>query len=217
MSTDIKSISFTTFGWDTLTAEENVLAWYSENSSLVERYFDIPPDFDDWDADAIRSDMFEYLEAPTHASELPDALSYIDQAALATQQELTPLDVECFLIGNAKCVHVLTRHRVSDVVGYSATIFLLFSDRFWTVGIGVNDPDFAGEREERLLGSCSISSNWVTLRTRRLILMTRHGIGIIPRENDALSKIRKLASGLRESIVLGAEVLNLEPFQPPQD
>jgi hypothetical protein len=218
---NLNSIEFETFGWNLVVDEESVRGWQQENASLAIRYFDVPPDFDAWDAESIRLDMLEYqgyLESPSFDArnfELPDELSYIDPSMLPSQ--MSPLEVDCFLIEGAKCVFVLTRHRASDTVGYTAMIFILFDVCFWLLAIEMDERDYVGKREGAVARIVldSIEPDDVSGATFDPYDRTWDGLLLI--ENDPLTQIRSLADALRESIRLSESIVQLAPFNPEAD
>ena len=218
---DLNRIRFSTFEWETFAHEVNVRAWRHGDSSLVERYLELAPDFESWDASRIRSDMIEfqdYVESPSFDVgdlEIPKALQSIDFTRFPTGMNV--LDVECFEIDNARCVLTLTRHRIEDVAHFSALIFVLFSECFWLFGIEIEANELVGAREGAVAGVVIDQRASGVLGNSRFDPYDSKWDGLIPLEDDPLTRIRILVQELRQSIQLDESLLDLATFRPTDD
>jgi TPR repeat protein len=213
----LDSISFDTFGWERMPDASGQRYWQSaDGGQLVERYFDFPPDHESWDVEGIRNEVIEmmgFVESPAFRREdLPDLV----QKYLPTElpQQISLLEIELFNVGIAKCLQMVTRHRNHGEVHYAAGISVMFAECFWALSIELSEGSEVGAREgavaQRVLdeGSTDLpefdpyDAKWD---------------GMIPIEDDPLTRLRMLSRQLRESITLGSNLADLDPFTPPDD
>jgi TPR repeat protein len=213
---DMDVITFDTFDWELRTNREGFRQWRSKDSVLSLRFVHASPDFTSWDADQIREDVIDTLnlmESPSFNIEewrRPEWLG--EEAELPEQMKL--LELECFPIEPAKCVATTVRHRNRGKVRYGSAIFLLFDECFWIVQLELEEGPDLGEREgavaRRVLEE-NVSAEFPIVDFNPY---ERRWDGMVPIEDDPLTRLRLLFSRLRDSIQLGNRVKTLVPFLP---
>ncbi len=192
--------------------------WRSDDGSLAVRFVAGPSDFRSWNVEEIRRDFLErleYLQTPNVRIEdldLPEW--YGNHRPTEFPEQITLLEVECFAIDPAKCVQAMYRHRMRGGVHYSAGIFVLFAACFWLLRLEVEEGQVVGEREgavaRRALDADAPGDSLLT----GFDPYDRRWDGIVPLEDDPLTRMRLLAARLRSSIELGQNLFELEPFTP---
>ena len=216
-SPKLESISFDTFGWEMIQNREGFRQWRSDDSSLVEQFLDVPPDFESWDADEIRQMITEtlgFMKSPTFRLEdVPEQIRRFAPKELPEQVSL--LEIELFEIQTAKCVQIANRHRSHGHVHYSAAITVLFAECFWNFALEIDEDEvLVGAREGAVAQRIMERTTTLESSTDEFDPYDRQWDGIVPLENYPLTRIRLLVARLRNSIQLRSEVLNLEPFAP---
>jgi hypothetical protein len=219
-SLDLDAISFTTFGWKLALCQENVRAWREDSATLTERYFDIAPDFTSFDEASIRESLLELQEYVASTSfdvadlEVPEQFGKFDLTMIG---QTSLLEVESFKVGHAKCIGVLTRHRSEEEIHFAFATFVIFQDRFWMLGIELVDEALAGKREGEVARLLLDQIEPVEVSEQKFDPYERKWDGLIPIEDDPLTRIHILSLELRNSIRLGEPTHSLEPFVPDAD
>ena len=214
----LDSITFDTFGWERSADVSDTRQWRSpDGGQLVERYFDFPPDHDFWDAEDIRCqalEMLGFVASPTFRREdLPDAVQKYVPTELPEQISL--VDVDLFKVGPAKCVQMTSRHRGRSGVHYAMSITVMFAECFWVLGIELSEGPVVGDREGAVARSVLQAGS--TSALPEFDPYERRWDGMVPIEDDPLTRLRMLALQLRESITLGGNLIDLDPFLPPDE
>ncbi len=213
---DLDVITFDTFGWELRTNREGFRQWRSEGSVLSLRFVDSSPDFTSWDADQIREEligMLDLVESPSFNIEEWERPEWLgEEAELPEQMKL--LEIECFPTEPAKCVATTVRYRNYGKVRYGTTIFLLFDECFWILQLELEEGQDLGEREgavARQVLEENVSAEFPIVDFNPY---ERCWDGMVPIEDDPLTRLRLLFSRLRDSIQLGDRVKTLLPFLP---
>jgi len=211
----IRAVEFDTFAWDLTQDDVDRRMWTSTDGTLMERFFDIPPDFGYWDADKIRRDVIEtqgYLRSPTFTRDsLPEMMQRQIPAELP--QQATLLDVEIFEVHPAKGVLVTSRVRTNDAVHYFAVMMLLFAECFWVFTIDLQESGEVGQREGEV-ARIALDTPVDGAELPEFDPYERKWDGIVPLEADPLARLRILAASLVDSFALGEAVTGLRPFEP---
>ncbi len=210
----LDSIGFDTFGWERFNDANGVRQWRSSEGGLVEHYFDFPPDLESLDPDDLRREAMElqgFVESPTFRREdLPDAVQQYLPTELPEQVSL--LDVHVFPVSTAQCVQMTSRHRAHGEVHYAMTTMVMFAECFWVLGIELNEGEVVGEREGAVARKVLEEGPATTLL--EFDPYDRKWDGMIPIEDDPLTRLRVLTQQLRDSITLGENLSGLDPFVP---
>jgi hypothetical protein len=179
--------------------------------------FSTLPDFDSWDAEDIRTAMIEtqgFMESPKfRIEEVPERLrKYIPKERPG---QVSLLNMELFEIPPAECLLVETRHRSHGEVHYSTAIMILFAQCFWGLTIEVEDKAaLVGEREGAVARSILDGKPMLDTPIDEVDPYDRRWDGIVPIEDDPLTRMRLLMPRLRGSIRLDNRLLELKPFAP---
>jgi Flp pilus assembly protein TadD len=218
---DLESISFDTFGWELTRNRDKFRQWQTNDTSLAVRFFEGPPDFRSWDVGSIREDLLEILgqmESPSLSIDDLDLPEWFGRhRPLELPEHIRLLEIECFEIRPAQCVLAMTRHRMHGVIHYSAGLFILFRDCFWLLQLEVVEQDAVGEREGAVAHRILERHEAAESPIDAFDPYDRQWDGMVPIEDDPLTRMRLLALELRESIALGPRLLGLEPFASPGD
>jgi len=210
----LDSITFDTFGWERSPDASGQRTWYSPGGGLGLLYFDFPSDQDSLDAEVIRSEAEEllgFVASPTfQRDDLPDAVQKYVPTELPEQTSL--LDVDVFEVGPAKCTQMISRHRDHGEVHYASSISVMFAECFWVLGIELIEGAAVGEREGAVARSVLEAGPDTTLP--EFDPYDRKWDGMIPIEDDPLTRLRVLTQQLRDSITLGDNLSGLDPFVP---
>jgi len=215
---DLEMITFDTFGWALSRNRVRFRQWRTGDTSLAQRFFERPPDFASWDAGHIRDELEVTLAlgvSPTRhigALELPEWFGR--HRPTIWPEHILLLEVDCFEIGPARCVLATTRHRLQGTIHYSTGIFVLFNDCYWLLQLEVEEREDVGEREgavaQRILDRNAAANTPIDFFDP----YDRQWDGIVPIEDDPLTRIRLLVTRLRDSIRLDGGLAALEPFAP---
>jgi hypothetical protein len=216
----LDSIKFDTFGWEMVQNDDGLRVWRNNDASLGERFVDSPPEFDSWDAEEIRETLmegFDLVVSPTfRLDDLPQDIREWLPAGLPEQVSL--LEMELFEIGPAKCVLATTRPRVNDEVHYMGSLTILFAECFWSLTVDIEEDELlVGEREGAVVRSILEGSTTAESSADEFDPYDRRWDGLVPLEHDPLTRVRLLMGRLRDSIQLGEELLELEPFAATED
>jgi len=216
----LNSVRFDTFGWTLSLNDDAARKWYGDDAFVTEAFIDAPPDIESWDADEIRrllTESMELIESPTFRVEdlgLPEGVPEVirkQMERLPTQ--VTLLEFELLEIAPARCVVVTTRHRSSGDVHYSWSMTLLFAECYWILQLEVEDRELVGAREgavaRAVLESTATSSQ---LPMEEFDPYERRWDGIVPIEEDPLTRLRFLVDRLRNSIQLDRSLGDLAIF-----
>jgi len=132
----------------------------------------------------------------------------------AFPEQTVLLDVECFEIGQARCVSIETRHRMHGAVHSSCAIFILFKKCFWALSLETEEDEEVGAREGAVAGQ-SLEGE-LTVGTADAVVdpYARKWDGIVNIEDDPLTRMRLVAEQLRNSISLGENLSKLKQFNP---
>ncbi len=199
----LDSITFETFGWQMSQNEDGSRLWRDKDACLAERYFNIPPDFESLDPKYLREFVLETYQ-------LVDAPSFrIDELLLEELQKYVPkeipeqnslLEIDVFAVDPAKCIVVTTRHRTHDKVHYASGVVVLFAECFWTLGLEMTEDEPVGEREGAVARRILEGGAVAEVLAGEFDPYDRRWDGLVPLEHDPLSRLRVLATRLRESI-----------------
>jgi TPR repeat protein len=217
----LNALTFATFGLDQIKLIENCRMWANDNLKLAEMYHDMPPDYPSWDAGVIRSmmtDFQEYVESPSFDMKEFDkeleALPDLTRKILSRLPEsLSVLDVDCFKVQAVKCVSVLTRHRSDGHVHFSASLIILLKECFWILGLEVEDDELVGVREGAVAHLVLDQKESGATTIESFDPYNSRWDGLIPIDEDPLTRVRLLAAELRKSLQLSVKVTMLEPFE----
>jgi Flp pilus assembly protein TadD len=215
---DLDAITFTNFGWRMITNRDKFRRWRGGGATLVEQFIMMPPDFRTWDADEIRKDMIEfqgYVDSPEFDIgdlDLPVEMGNIDLSKMPDEQGL--VDVECFLIEQTKCLLTISRHRLTGHVGFTAALLLLYRECFWMLTLETEEGSEIGEREGAVAREILQTSLSTEIQSLNFDPYERQWDGIVPVEDDPLTRLRFLARELRNSISFGDKAKHLEPYEP---
>jgi TPR repeat protein len=215
---DLEKITFDTFGWALSRNRVRFRQWRTGDTSLTQRFFERPPDFASWDADHIRDELeatLSLVQSPTRPIDGLDLPEWFGRHRPTVWPEhILLLDVDCFEIGPARCVLATTRHRLHETIHYSTGIFVLFNQCYWLLQLQVEEGDDVGEREgavaQRILNRNAAADTPIDLFDP----YDRQWDGIVPIEDDPLTRMRVLVTRLRDSIRLNGGLAALEPFAP---
>jgi TPR repeat protein len=215
---DLESITFDKFGWGLTRNRDKFRQWQTSDALLAVRFFDGPPDFRSWDETQIREDLQEILglmESPTQNIEDLDLPEWFGRHRPTQAPELIKLlEIECFEIQPAQCVLAMTRHRMRGVIHYSAGLFILFRQCFWLLQLQVEEHEALGEREGAVAHRILDRNVTAASPIEDFNPYDRQWDGIVPIEDDPLTRMRLLVARLRKSITLGDHLAELEPFAP---
>ena len=129
-------------------------------------------------------------------------------------EHVSLLDVDCFEIRPARCVLATTRHRLHGTMHYSTGIFVLFDDCYWLLQLEIEEREDVDEREgavaQRILKGNAAANAAIDIFDP----YDRQWDGIVPVEDDPLTRMRLLVTRLRDSIRLNGGLAALEPFAP---
>jgi TPR repeat protein len=215
----LDSVSFDTFGWKMSCNADGTRQWRDNDASLSERFTDLPPDFPSWDLDEMREAVvstLELIQSPDFHFEdldLPDQLQKHLPATLAEQARL--LDINLCEIQTARCVLTTIRQIFHGEVRYSAGIMLLFAECYWSLALEVKEnPLSVGEREGAAARMILEASTTAEIPTDEFDPYDRKWDGLVPIEQDPLTRVRLLADRLRDSIELDDRLTRLARFAP---
>jgi len=215
----LESIKFDTLGWPLSLNDDGVRKWIGDDAFLAEVFVDAPPDFESWDLDETRqqvTDSMELLESPTFRLEdlgLPEEVPEVirkQMERLPTQ--VTLLEFELLEIAPARCVVVTTRHRSSGDVHYSWSMTLLFAECYWILQLEVEDHELVGAREGAVARAVLESIATSQLPMEEFDPYERRWDGIVPIEEDPLTRLRFLVERLYDSIQLDSSLGDLASF-----
>jgi TPR repeat protein len=210
------AITFDTFGWAFTTDQENLRLWRGEHETLTERFIATDFDFTSYDEEELRhelKDLFEQMNSDAFDIsdlEIPEELGKIGIDQIPKQSSL--LDLERFELENAKCLLSVTRHRMHDETHYASSTFICFAECFWLLGMELDERELVGAREAAVArlemderdsglpesgGSDPYDPKWD---------------GLIPIEDDPLTRIRQLTRTLLSSVTLSESAQLLKPL-----
>jgi hypothetical protein len=218
---DLGAISFEAFGWPLVNNRDKFRQWRGDGATLAVRFMDAAPDFETWDADEIREEIMDTLELIQSPTFRLEDLSVLDgtEEFLPTEmpQQMTLLEFDCFEIPPGKIVMAMIRHRIHDVVHYATSITVLFDRCFWVIQLELEEDELVGEREGAVVRHLLDQRSTLDDSDRNLDPYDRRWDGLIPIENDPLTRMRLLAAQLRGSILFGDRIADLEPFEPEEN
>ena len=215
------AITFDTFGWTPTVNEENLRAWRGDHATLVERNIATDFDFTSYDEEELRAEFGDFMEQINSPSfdvgdlEIPEEFGKLDTEHFPKQSSL--LELERFELNNAKCLFTITRHRMQEVIHYASATMICFAECFWLLGIELDEQELVGAREAAVArfeidardsglpesgGSDPYDSKWD---------------GLIPIEDDPLTRIRQLTKILLKSLALGETARRLEALEGDDD
>jgi TPR repeat protein len=216
----LELIRFDTFGWPMNQNNLFFRSWEGEDAALTEAYLDQPPDFSSWDPEAIRQDFLDAMMLSEQdfveiADHLPESFPFRQMVAEGRCPQPTGvLDLELFTLGPAHCVANTARVRDGSKVRYGSGVMILFAECFWNIGVSIEDEGLVGSREaavaRQLMGETPDD-----LLTTTFDPYDRRWDGIVPLEEDPLTRVRMLGQRLRESLELDDAINDVPPFEPP--
>ena len=217
--TKLDSIKFDTFGWPLSLNDDGVRKWIGDDAFLAEVFVDAPPDFESWDLDETRqqvTDSMELLESPTFRLEdfgppegVPEVIRK-QMERLPTQVNL--LEIELVEIARARCIVITTRHRANGDVHYSCSMMLLFAECYWILQLEVEEHGLVGAREGAVARAVREASTTSQPSMTEFDPYERRWDGIVPIEEDPLTRLRFLVDRLRNSIQLDRSLGDLAIF-----
>jgi TPR repeat protein len=215
------AITFDTFGWTLTKDTEDLRGWRGKGAVLIEKYLATDFPFTSYNDEELRaefSELMAQMNSPTfQASDLEifEKFGIIDAEHIPKQGSL--LDLKRFKLDNANCLVSISRHRMHEEVHYASSILICFAECSWLLGIELDEPELVGAREaavarleidERGLGFSDGDS---------LDPYDPRFDGLIPIEEDPLTRIRQLTKTLIDSLRLGEVALRLDPLEVEDD
>jgi TPR repeat protein len=218
---DLDDMAFDTFGWEMNRNRDKFRQWRTDDASLAVTYFDRPPDFTSWDPAQIRDGLAEMLGQLGAPGARLDELTLPDwiwsHVPTEIPEQISMLEIACFEVRSARCVLAVSRHRLHGTVRYSAGLFVLFGSCFWLLKLSIEEHEIVGEREGAVARQFLERSLASEFPLGEFDPYDRRWDGIVPIEDDPLTRMRILVDQLRESITFGDRVAGLEPFAPLGD
>jgi Flp pilus assembly protein TadD len=215
---DLDAMTFDDFGWDLARNRDKYRLWRTSDAALTVTFFNRPPDFTSWDLAQIRDGLLEtlgLLGAPgerTEEVELPDWVW--SHMPLEIPEQISLLEIACIEIPPARCVLAVTRHRWHGSVHYSTGLFVLFGTCFWLLKLSVEESEMVGEREGAVARQILERSLGADFPLDDFDPYDRQWDGIVPIEDDPLTRMRILTDRLRQSIQFAEQVGGFELFAP---
>ena len=218
----LEAITFDIFGWEMTVNDDGCRTWASGKASLTERFLDMPPDLPSWNANDVRDELVALqglVESPTFRIEnedIPDQMRRYIPAHLPKMSAL--LEVSLFEVGPAKGVLTASRMLSEGHVHFATNLMVLFAECFWVLGLDIEEgEDDLGEREAAVARTVLDAMTSTEPPVGDFDPYDRRWDGVVPLENDPLTRIRVLVTQLRESIKLGDLAAGLAPFTRGED
>jgi hypothetical protein len=123
------------------------------------------------------------------------------------------IGVECDALAGTKCVLTEQRQRRGERVHYTFGLMILFAECFWYLGLDLEEAENVGEREGAVARTVLERNELGEAEAVLFDPYDRRWDGLLPLENDPLTRIRLLSLRLRDSIQLGDRALALELFE----
>jgi Flp pilus assembly protein TadD len=218
---DLEAMTFDTFGWDLTRNRDKFRVWRTHDTSLAVTFSNRPSGFKSWDPDQVRDRLtqtVDLLGVPGLSVDRLDVTDWIwSHVPRRIPEQISLLETACFEIPPARCVLAVTRHRLQGSVHYTTGLFVLFSTCFWLLKLSVEEHENVGEREGAVARRILERSAGAEIPGDDFDPYDRQWDGIVPIEDDPLTRMRMLVDRLRSSICFAGPVAGFDPFAPTGD